>query len=108
MKLKNHRKIRVTNKIMSSATRPRMVIFRSNKEIYASIIDNNGKVVANASSIKLSGMTKTAAAEKVGADIASKAKAGKVTEIVFDRRGYKYHGRVKALAEGAREGGLKF
>lgn len=108
MDTKIHRKIRVTNKIKSATQKPRMVIFRSNKEIYATIVDNSGKVLAASSSLKITEKNKTAVAEKVGADIASRAKANKIVEIVFDRRGYRYHGRVAALAKAAREAGLKF
>ncbi len=102
------RKNRVTNKIKATSTRPRLIIFRSNKEIYASIIDDSGNVRAQASSLKISNINKTQTAEKVGEEIANKAKAAKISEIVFDRRGYKYHGRVAALAKAARDKGLKF
>jgi large subunit ribosomal protein L18 len=104
----NQRKTRTTNKIVANSDRPRLVIFRSNKEIYATVIDAKGKVLAAANSLKTTGITKAKAAEKVGTEIATKAKANKVTEIVFDRRGYKYHGRVAALAKAARDAGLKF
>lgn len=104
----SQRKNRTSNKITENSKRPRMVIFRSNKEIYASIIDNSGKVVAASSSIKLTEKNKTKAAELVGVDIAVKAKEKKVLEIAFDRRNYRYHGRVAALAEAARKTGLKF
>jgi len=108
MALNIQRKNRITNKITANSLRPRMVIFRSNKEIYASLIDNSGKVIAASSSLKAGEKNKTKAAELVGTDIAAKAKEKKVLEIVFDRRGYRYHGRVAALAEAARKAGLKF
>lgn len=108
MNAKTDRKTRVSNKIKLAALKPRLVIFRSNKEIYATIIDSNGKVLAFASSLKSSEKNKTLAAQKVGTEIAIASKTNKISEIVFDRRGYKYHGRVAALAESAREAGLKF
>lgn len=95
--------------------RPRLSIFRSSKHIYAQIIDDvEGRTLAAASSLEkdMRGSLKTgadkAAAEAVGKLIAERAQAAGVGEVVFDRGGYIYHGRVKALAEGAREGGLKF
>lgn len=87
--------------------KPRLIIYRSNKAIYAQIFDDqSGKVLASASSLK--GKPGIEGAKAVGVAIAQAAKKAKVTEIAFDRNGYKYHGQVKALAEGAREGGLKF
>lgn len=99
-KLRRHRRVRA--KIKGTADIPRLCVFRSNKYIYAQIInDDNGKTLANAKDV-------LANASKVGKIIAEKAIEQKISKIVFDRGGYKYHGRVKALAEGAREGGLKF
>jgi large subunit ribosomal protein L18 len=93
--------------------RPRLSVFRSSKHIYAQVIDDaRGHTVAAASSIeKASGLAKgtdQAAAQAIGKLIAERAKAAGVTEVVFDRGPYLYHGRVKALADGAREGGLSF
>jgi len=95
--------------------RPRLSVFRSSKHIYAQIIDDeSGRTLAAASSVEkdLKGEIKTgadvAAAGRVGQLIADRAKTAGVTDVVFDRGGYRYHGRVKALAEAAREGGLKF
>lgn len=95
-----------------TATRPRLSVYRSNKEIYAQIIDDaTGKTLASANTrnkdFKATG-TKSEQAATIGKAIAEKAKALGVETVVFDRGGYLYHGRVKALAEGAREGGLKF
>jgi len=96
-----------------TTTRPRLSVFRSNKEIYAQIIDDTtGKTLAAASSkdkemSKAKG-TKTDIANEVGKAIAEKAAKAGVEKVAFDRGGYLYHGRVKSLAEGAREGGLKF
>jgi large subunit ribosomal protein L18 len=103
--------MRVRKKVNGTTERPRLNIFRSNKAIYCQIIDDlNGHTLAAASSLEnqdLSG-TKTDIAREIGKIIAEKAKAVGVESVVFDRGGYLYHGRVKALAEGAREGGLKF
>jgi large subunit ribosomal protein L18 len=104
-------KLRIRSKISGTGVRPRVAVFRSNKSIYAQIIDDvNGKTIAAASSKDLSGFTgnKLTNASEVGKLLANKAKSAGVESVVFDRGGYLYHGRVKALAEGAREGGLKF
>lgn len=100
----NRSKVRVG----THAHRPRLIVHRSNKFIYAQIIDTAGKVLASASSAKLKGKTPVERAGQVGQAIAAVAKDKGIVEIAFDRRGYRYHGQVKALAEGAREGGLKF
>ena len=98
--------------ISGTASRPRLSVFRSNKEIYAQLIDDvNGVTLASASSVKndkAQGVPKIDQAKIVGVDIAEKAKSAGIDNVVFDRGGYLYHGRVKALAEAAREGGLKF
>jgi large subunit ribosomal protein L18 len=105
-------KSRVRGKIRGTAERPRLSVFRSNKQIYAQIIDDNsGVTLASASSLKMAdaqSVNKIEQAAKVGQAIAEKAKAAGVESVVFDRNGYLYHGRVKQLAEAAREGGLKF
>jgi large subunit ribosomal protein L18 len=90
--------------------KPRLCVFRSNKHIYAQLInDENGKVLLAASDLEVKkGGTKKELAHEVGKLIAQKAKKKKIEKVVFDRGGYKYHGRVKALAEGAREQGLIF
>ncbi|RIH84144.1 50S ribosomal protein L18 [Meiothermus luteus] len=103
------RRFRVRNAVKASG-RPRLSVYRSLQHIYAQIIDDSqGRTLAAASSLslKLSG-NKTEVAKKVGLAIAEAAKAKGITKVVFDRGAYKYHGRVKALAEGAREGGLEF
>lgn len=102
------RKNRVSNKIRSTAVRPRLLVYRTNSQIYASVVDDEGKVLACASSLKTTGLKPLQAAEKVGQELASAAIKNKVSEVVFDRRGYKYHGRVAALAAAARAAGLKF
>lgn len=105
-------KRRVTGTIVPSADRPRLVVFRSNSEIYAQIVDISNKTICAASTREkeISGVkeTKTAKASLVGKRIAEKAKASGIEKVVFDRNGFLYHGRVKSLAEGAREGGLQF
>lgn len=105
-------KRRVSGKVSASADRPRLVVFRSNAEIYAQIVDVNHKTVCASSSREkdIQGMkdTNTAKAAIVGKRIAEKAKAMGIEKVVFDRNGFLYHGRIKSLAEGAREGGLEF
>ena len=116
MAIKNRRvkiKKRIRSTVSGSADRPRMTVFRSNKEIYVQLIDDNeGKTLMSAASSDkgLAGekVTKTEMAVLVGKLIAERAKEAGVENVVFDRNGYLYHGRVKALAEGAREEGLKF
>ena len=106
---RNKIKTRIRGKISGTAERPRMSVFRSNKGIYVQVIDALvGVTLAAASSKGLEGGTKTEVAAKVGKEIAKKAQEKGITEVVFDRNGYLYHGRVKSLADAAREGGLKF
>ena len=103
-KLRTRRKVRV-----AAAERPRLSVFRSSKHIYAQIIDDTtGTTLAAASSSSLKSGTKTDTAAAVGRALAEAATAKGVKQVVFDRAGYKYHGRVKALADAAREGGLDF
>lgn len=100
--------LRVRKKVSGTTERPRLNVYRSNKAIYCQIIDDlKGHTLASASSTGLTG-TKTEQAVAVGKLIAEKAKSAGVESVVFDRGGYLYHGRVKALADGAREGGLQF
>ena len=105
-------KRRVRGKISGSSELPRLSVYKSNKEIYAQLIDDkDGKTLASASSrekgVDANG-TKSEVSAAVGKAIAAKALAAGIETIVFDRNGFVYHGRVKALADGAREGGLKF
>ena len=98
----------IRKKVSGTSERPRLAIFRSNKEIYAQIIDDiNSTTLASASSKDVKG-TKTEQATLVGKLIAETAKKAGVETVVFDRGGFLYHGRVKALADSAREAGLKF
>ena len=102
-------KYRVRNKVTGVAERPRMSVFRSNKQIYVQIInDFTGCTLASASSLGLEAMPKKQQAAKVGELIAKKAIEAGITSVVFDRNGYLYHGRVKEVADAARNGGLKF
>lgn len=102
-------KFRIRKSVKGTAERPRLSVFRSNKQIYAQVInDITGTTLASASSLGLEKMNKTELAKKVGELVANKAKEAGVEKIVFDRNGYLYHGRVQALADAAREGGLKF
>ncbi|MCL2098912.1 MAG: 50S ribosomal protein L18 [Oscillospiraceae bacterium] len=109
-RLKRHARIR--KKISGTAGVPRLSAFRSNTNIYAQIIDDSsGRTLAAASSLDkdfTGGGTKKEQAKKVGLSLAGKAAAAGIKQVVFDRGGYQYHGRVKELAEGAREGGLEF
>ena len=107
-----HRHIRVRGKISGTPERPRLNVFRSNANIYAQIIDDvNGVTLVSANTLEkeFEGATgNVEAAKKVGLLVAERALAKGIEEVVFDRGGYVYHGRVAALAEGAREGGLEF
>ena len=111
-KARKHRHVRVRGKISGTAERPRLNVFRSAKHIYAQVIDDvKGVTLVAASSMDKdfegNGGNKDAA-RKVGMAVAKKALANGITQVVFDRGGYLYHGRVKELADGAREGGLNF
>ena len=106
---RRHRRVR--GKVFGSAERPRLVVFRSNRGIEAQLIDDlEGKTLAAASWLNLKSFkgSKTEQAAEVGKLLAQNAKKANVETVVFDRGGYLYHGRVKALADAAREGGLKF
>lgn len=105
------RHIRVRNKIAGTSEVPRLNVFRSNNNIFAQIIDDEKQTTLVSSSsveLKINNGGNVEGAKLVGADIAKKAKKAKITKVVFDRGGYLYHGRVKALAEAARENGLEF
>lgn len=112
---RQQKKKRIRKKISGTGERPRLVIFRSLKHIYAQIVnDYDNKTLTGASSLskslqaEIAGKSKKEVATIVGKAVAEKAKSMKIETVVFDRGGYLYHGRVKALADGAREGGLKF
>jgi len=104
-------KRRVRGKVFGTPERPRLAVYRSNKQIYAQIIDDvNGQTLASAGSVKMKEAVanKTEQAANVGKAIAEAAKGKSIENVVFDRSGYLYHGRIKSLADAAREGGLKF
>jgi large subunit ribosomal protein L18 len=106
---RRHRRVR--GKVTGTSERPRLVVSRSNKGISAQLVDDlEGRTLASASWLQLKGFkgNKTAQAAEVGKVLAANAKAAKIETVVFDRGGYLYHGRVKALADAAREGGLRF
>lgn len=108
---KRHRRVR--KRVVGTAERPRLAVYRSNKHIYAQIVDDGkAQILMAASDLELEkgadGKTKAEVAGEVGKIIAKKARAKKIGKVVFDRGGRLYHGRVKALADGAREGGLEF
>ena len=109
---RRHRHFRVRKKVHGTATRPRLAVFRSNRYIYAQVIDDDqGVTVASASSREEKLAKKTLnveTANEVGKLVGSRAKDAGVDEVVFDRGGFAYHGRVKALADGARKSGLEF
>ncbi len=105
------RHLRVRKKVTGSMARPRLCVFRSLNQIYAQVIDDeSGHTMAAASSLKLKGpeKSKTEVAKLVGTKIAEQSKAAGISRVIFDRGGYKFHGRVKALAQAARDGGLEF
>ncbi|KAA6343788.1 50S ribosomal protein L18 [termite gut metagenome] len=103
-------KYRVRKKVSGTSERPRMTVFRSNKQIYVQIIDDlSGRTLVAASSLEIKeSIPKKEQAAKVGSIIAEKAKEAGIVAVVFDRNGYLYHGRVKEVADAARKGGLKF
>jgi len=103
---RRHQKI--SKKCKGTATRPRLVVYRSNANMYAHLIDDEaGKTLATISDVKDKKTANIEAAKKIGSEVAKKAKELKIETCVFDRNGYKYHGKVKALADAVREGGLK-
>ncbi|MBK9293103.1 MAG: 50S ribosomal protein L18 [Oligoflexia bacterium] len=103
--------MRVRKKILGTSERPRLSVFKSTSHLYAQIIDDvSGKTLAACSTVeeKMSGAKNKEAAKKIGAELAKRAQAKKVSQVVFDRNGYRYHGKIKELADSAREAGLKF
>lgn len=107
LRIKRHFKIR--KRVVGTSDRPRLSVFRSNKHIYAQIIDDSlRKTLVSVSDLKLERIKKTAVAFEIGKKLAQQAVKNKIQEVVFDRGGFLYHGRIAELAKGAREGGLKF
>jgi len=110
---RKRRHLRVRKKVRGTAARPRLAVFRSSKHVYAQVIDDvAGRTIASASTMEASvrgdGGGTVAAAKSVGERVAERAKVAGIETVVFDRGGFKYHGRVKALADAARKGGLTF
>jgi large subunit ribosomal protein L18 len=106
---RQRRHLRVRKKVEGTSERPRLVVRRSLKHIYAQIVDDAGqRTILTVSDLTVGEGRKVARSSAVGQTVARKAKEAGITRVVFDRAGYKYHGRVKALADGAREGGLEF
>ena len=115
VRLRLRRKTRVRKTVVGTASRPRLSVYRSNKHVYAQVIDDGtGTTLASASShskaiqAEIAGLKKVDVAKKVGLAIAAECAGKSISEVVFDRNGFLYWGRVSAVAEGAREGGLKF
>ena len=103
------RHLRVRNKITGTTERPRLVVFRSLKHIYAQLVDDSAnRTLATVSDLGIEEGKKGERAEAVGKMIAERAKTAGISRVVFDRAGYRYHGRIKAVADGARKGGLEF
>ena len=111
---RQRRKVRIRKKISGTASRPRLVVFRSNLHMYAQIVDDeSGTTIVGTSTLRLkkageAARCNKAGAELVGKEIARLAKEKSISRVVFDRSGYIYHGRIKAVADGAREAGLEF
>ena len=103
------RHFRVRKRVNGTAERPRLVVFRSDKHIYAQLVDDqSARTLATVTSVKVGEGKKSEKSLEVGKQIAAIAKDKGISKVVFDRGGYQYHGRVKAVADGAREGGLEF
>lgn len=108
---KKQRKIRISSVLKGTAERPRLSVFRSNKHMHAQLIDDQKHVtILGATERNVTGISgnKTEKAKKIGMELANLAKKKNITKVIFDKGSYRYHGRVKALADGAREGGLQF
>jgi large subunit ribosomal protein L18 len=106
---RHQRHLRVRKKVNGTAERPRLVVYRSIKHIYAQLVDDDAqRTILTVSDQGVAEGKKTSKSAEVGKRLAAKAKDAGITKVVFDRAGYRYHGRVKAVADGAREGGLEF
>lgn len=107
--LRFRRKLRIRKKVSGTTERPRLSVFRSARHITAQVIDDTtGKTLLTVHSYESSNRANKDVCKKVGADLAAKCKAAKIGAVVFDKNGYRYHGRIAALADGAREAGLNF
>lgn len=108
---RTRRKTGIRKRVIGTPERPRLTVYRSLNHMYAQVIDDlSGTTLASSSTLKAAGPSggNVEAAKTVGKDVAEKAKAAGITQVAFDRNGFRYHGRIKALADAAREGGLQF
>jgi large subunit ribosomal protein L18 len=106
---RHKRHLRIRNKVAGTAERPRLVVFRSLKHIYAQLVDDTrSKTLLTVTDLAIEQGKKAERATEVGRQLAERAKAAGISRVVFDRAGYRYHGRIKAVADGARKGGLEF
>jgi len=107
--LRARRKLRIRKKVSGTSERPRLSVFRSARHITAQVIDDlSGRTLVAVHSYEVGSRANKEVCTKLGKDLAEKCKAAKIEAVVFDKNGYRYHGRVQALADGAREGGLQF
>jgi large subunit ribosomal protein L18 len=106
---RNRRKLKIRSRIIGTNERPRLSVFRTNQHIYAQLVDDaNSQTILASSDVKLEKGTKSEKAKLVGENLAKLAQTKKITKVVFDRNGFKFHGRIKELAQGAKDGGLIF
>lgn len=106
---RNRRKLKIRSRIIGTYERPRLSVFRTNQHIYAQLVDDaNSQTILASSDVKLVKGTKSEKAKLVGENLAKLAQTKKITKVVFDRNGFKFHGRIKELAQGAKDGGLIF
>lgn len=106
---RNRRKLKIRNRVVGSMERPRLSVYRTNQHIYAQLVDDlNSQTILATSDVKLEKGTKSEKAKLVGEKLAKLAQTKKISKVVFDRNGFKFHGRIKELAQGAKEGGLIF
>lgn len=106
---RNRRKLKIRNRVIGTMERPRLSVYRTNQHIYAQLVDDsNSQTMMATSDVKLEKGTKSEKAKLVGENLAKLAQAKKITKVVFDRNGCKFHGRIKELAQGAKDGGLIF
>jgi large subunit ribosomal protein L18 len=106
---RNRRKSKIRNRVIGTNERPRLSVYRTNQHIYAQIVDDsNSQTIVATSDVKLEKGTKSEKAKLVGEKLAKLAQTKKITKVVFDRNGFKFHGRIKELAQGAKDGGLIF
>lgn len=106
---RNKRKLKIRNRVTGTNDRPRLSVYRTNQHIYAQIIDDSSShTILATSDVKIDKGTKSERAKQVGENLAKLAKTKSITKVVFDRNGFKFHGRIKELAQGAKDGGLIF